>query len=156
MRWRSHVIIGAALTFAVIYLLGQHDLEALGLLVAFGALSALVPDLDHDSSKGRKILDTAVIAFSLLAVYLWNCLGTICIPSGAKILPSLILFLAIVGGYFIAFRIFKPRHRGITHTLAANAVFGIALWVVFGDLIAIAGAIGYFSHLLADQHVKII
>ncbi len=156
MRWRSHVLIGAALSFAVIYLLGQHDAAALAMLAAFGAFSALVPDLDHDSSKGRKLLDAAVIAFALFAVYLWDCLGVICLPSAAKILPSLMLFLAIVGGYFIAFRIFKPRHRGITHTLAANAAFGIVLWVVFGDLIAIAGTVGYFSHLLADQHVKLV
>ncbi len=156
MRWRAHVLIGAMLSLAAVYLLGQRDIAALALLAAFGAFSALAPDLDHDSSKGRKILDVAVIAFALFAVYVWDCLGVLCVPSGAKILPALILFLALVGGYFIAFRIFKPRHRGITHTLAANAVFGIALWVVFGDLIAIAGTVGYFSHLLADRHVKMI
>ncbi len=156
MRWRSHILIGAVLVFAVLFLLGQSSGIGIWFLTAFGALSALVPDLDHDSSKGRKLLDTFIIVFALLAVYVWECGGGLCIPAPASLLPSMILFLAIIGGYFIAFRIFKPRHRGITHTLAANAVFGIALYVIFGDLIAVAGTVGYFSHLLADQHVKLI
>ena len=156
MRWRAHVLIGAFLSFAVLYILGTREPASLALLSAFGALSALVPDLDHDSSKGRKVLDMAVLLFALLAVYLWECGGQACVPSPAKALPSLMLFLAIVGGYFVLFRIFKPRHRGITHTLLANAAFGLALWVVFGDSIAIAGTVGYFSHLLADQHVKLV
>ena len=156
MQWRAHLLIGAFLSFAVIYLLGGRDIFSLALLSSFGALSALVPDLDHDSSKGRKVLDLAVLAFAVLAVYVWNCGGSACMPSPARILPSLMLFLAIVGAYFVLFRLFKPRHRGITHTIFANAVFGIALWVLFGDSIAIAGAVGYFSHLLADSHVKLV
>lgn len=155
MRWRAHVLIGAFLSFAVLYLLGARDPIGLALLSSFGALSALVPDLDHDSSKGRKILDMAVLIFSLLAVYLWDCGGTACVPAPAKALPSIMLFLAIVGGYFILFLVFKPKHRGITHTLLANSAFGLALWLIFGDSIAIAGTVGYFSHLLADGHVKL-
>ncbi len=155
MRWRAHVLIGVFLSFAVLYLFGMRDLAGLALLSAFGGLSAMVPDLDHDSSKGRKILDVLAMLFSLLAVYLWNCGGAVCVPSTARALPTLMLFLALMGGYFVLFLLFKPSHRGITHTILANAVFGLALWVIFGDSIAMAGTVGYFSHLLADMHIKL-
>lgn len=156
MMWRAHALIGAALVIAVFYILGTHDLLQLVFLGGFGALSALVPDLDHDSSKGRKILDSAVIVFALVAAYLGGCGGAVCIPAAAGLLPMAVLFFAVVGAYFVLFRLFKPRHRGITHTLFANAVFGIALYALFGPTAAIGGSVGYFSHLLADNHVKML
>jgi membrane-bound metal-dependent hydrolase YbcI (DUF457 family) len=156
MMWRSHVVIGGALAIAVFYLLGTRDIIQLSFLGGFGALSALVPDLDHDSSKGRKVLDSVVIVFALVAAYLGGCGGTACVPQAGQIIPLAILSLAIVGLYFVLFRLFKPRHRGITHTLFANAVFGIALYLLIGSAVAIAGTAGYFSHLVADRHVRIV
>ncbi|MFN7990801.1 MAG: metal-dependent hydrolase [Candidatus Micrarchaeia archaeon] len=156
MRWRAHLLVGAVLVFCVSYLAGGRDPLSLALLSAFGALCALAPDLDHESSKGRKLLDAAVIAFAFLSAYIWSCGGAACLPSIAKLLPALIIFLAVLGCYLIIFRLFKPKHRGITHTIAANIVFAAALYVVFGEAIAAAGAVGYFSHLLADQHIRLV
>ncbi len=155
MDWRSHMLIGAALTLCVFYLTGTRDLVQLALFGILGAFSALVPDLDHDSSKGRKWLDGAFTVFALLSVYLGSC-GGICIPTAGSLGPMAILFFAMIGAYFILFRFFKPRHRGITHTIFACAVFAVGMYFFFGLRPAIAGLSGYFSHLLADQHVKMI
>jgi membrane-bound metal-dependent hydrolase YbcI (DUF457 family) len=154
MRWRSHAVIGAALSGLVFWFLGVREPVLLASLAAFGALSALVPDLDHESSKGRKILDVCFVAFALLAVYLGGCGLRLC--GQETLLPLALAFLALMGAYFILFRFFKPRHRGITHTLLACGAFGLLLYLIAGPALALAGFAGYLSHLIADNHVKLI
>jgi hypothetical protein len=123
---------------------------------AFAGLSALVPDLDHDSSKGRKWLDVAFIGFAFMTVYGSGCGTDLCIPGMAQLGEMLVTFLAMAGAYFLFFRFLKPRHRGITHTLVACFVFSVLLYFMAGKNLALAGAVGYFSHLVADLHVKLV
>jgi membrane-bound metal-dependent hydrolase YbcI (DUF457 family) len=137
--------------------MGTHSILGLAVLSAFGALSALAPDLDHESSKGKKMLDMALILLAAVIAIASGCGGNICIPSSISGLGSIvIMFLVIVGAYFITFILFKPRHRGITHTLAACLVFGILVFLIAGPRLALAGFIGYLSHLIADGIVKIL
>lgn len=156
MMWRSHIVIGAILAIIVFWVIGTRDFPTLAILGVFGALCALAPDLDHESSKGRKILDIAFIAFAAITAYLGACSGKVCLPAIISIYPAAIVFLALVGTYFILFRLFKPRHRGITHTLVACLVFGVLIYLVAGWTLAIAGSIGYLSHLFADGLIKVI
>lgn len=150
------MLIGGVLSGGVFYLIGSRDIFSLILIVIFGAFSALVPDLDHDSSKGRKLLDACVIVFAFLGGYLWACGGIACIPDVSAVLPMIILSLLIIGIYFVLFTLFKPKHRGITHTIAACVAFAILLYLLLGLRLAMAGSLGYFSHLIADNHVKLV
>ena len=156
MRWRSHALIGAVFSGAFFYLQGTRDPFSLGLLALFGALCALAPDLDHEQSKGKKILDGAFVIFALLSVYLGECGGVVCLPAISSLERMILMFLAIVGVYAMIFMFFKPRHRGITHTIVAGLVFGVLIYLVAGLTLAIAGLVGYLSHLVADMHVKLI
>jgi len=155
MNWRSHVIVGLAFGAIVFFLLGAGLFELL-LVTAFAGLSALVPDLDHDASKGRQWLDLAFIGFAAMTVYGSGCGTKICLPEISTLGTMLITFLAMAGIYFLFFKFCKPKHRGITHTLAATAVFAILLYFIVGKTLALAGLVGYFSHLVADQHIKMI
>jgi membrane-bound metal-dependent hydrolase YbcI (DUF457 family) len=157
MRWRSHALIGAILAVFVFWVLGTRDILSLAAFAVFASLSGLVPDLDHDSSKGKKILDTAFILLAVSIAIASGCGGSVCIPSSFGGLGSMIaLSLVMMGAYFMAFKLFKPRHRGITHTLTAGFVFGIIVYLLAGSALALAGSIGYFSHLIADGIVKTI
>jgi membrane-bound metal-dependent hydrolase YbcI (DUF457 family) len=155
MDWRSHVFIGAILGLAVFLILGQ-DIFALMMLTAFSALSALVPDLDHDSSKGRQWLDVAFVGFAFMTVYGSACGTGICLPALSGFGAMIVTFLAMAGVYFLFFRFLKPRHRGITHTLVACFAFGVLLYFMTGRMLALAGIVGYASHLIADQHIRLI
>lgn len=155
MDWRSHAIIGAVLAGLVFWILGAGLFE-LALVTVFAGLSALAPDLDHDSSKGRQWLDLAFIGFAFLTVYGSGCGTSVCLPDLNTLGAMLVTFLAMAGIYFLFFRFLKPRHRGITHTLAATVVFAILLYFIVGRTLALAGLVGYFSHLVADQHIKMI
>jgi len=122
----------------------------------FGAISALVPDLDHDSSKCKRILDMMFISVAFFMIYFSKCGKNICFPSIDTIGQMAILFFAFLGIYFLFFRFFKPKHRGITHTIVAGVVFGVLVYLFAGWALALAGVVGYASHLLADNHVKMI
>ena len=143
MNWKSHALIGAVLVILVAFFIFKiSDYLLLFEFFVFGALSALVPDLDHSSSKGRQLLDKAVVIGSLLIVgFLQN---------------ALFFALAIIAVYFILFTFFKPAHRGITHSLVACFVFSVLVCFSFNLNFAIAGLIGYFSHLLADKEIKLV
>lgn len=155
MNWRGHIGVGAVFCAGVSYGLGAGWVQLLFAAV-FGALCALVPDLDHDMSKGRKWLDLLAIAFALMTAYSFVCRGSVCLPAVSAVEAAAVLFLAILGAYFLIFRLFKPRHRGITHTLVACFGFGVLMYLVAGGTIALVGAAGYFSHLLADRHIRLI
>ncbi len=155
MDWRSHIMIGAVLALAAFLIIGA-DIPTLIIVTAFGGLSALVPDLDHDSSKGRKWLDVAFIGFAFITVYGSACGSGFCIPGLGSVGGMLVAFLAMAGVYFLFFRFLKPRHRGITHTIAACAAFGILLFFMTDRTLALAGTLGYASHLAADRHIRLI
>ncbi len=161
MRWLAHAFIGATLTVIVLWVLsfagiGTRDLVSIVFLAIFGGICALVPDLDHENSKGRKVLDLVFIAFSAIVALGSGCGGSLCIPLSANTLAGiLIIFLALLGAYFILFRLLKPRHRGITHTVLAGFVFFVLVFAIAGLWLAVAGLTGYLSHLLADGHLKV-
>lgn len=156
MDWRSHAFIGAVFALAAGILLGRDGLIQLGFITIFGALCALVPDLDHDASKGRQWLDIAAVGFSFMMIYSSGCSTDFCIPGLDELKTMAMAFLALIGVYFLFFRFFKPKHRGITHTLFATIVFGILIYIFDGLTLGLIGMTAYFSHMIADQHIKLI
>lgn len=133
MNWKAHVAVGMILSAIAFYFLFK-TLDPM--LVAIAGFAALIPDLDTELSKGKKLLDLVVI---LLA-------GIIAITT-----KIWILFFAIVGAYFILYKFFKPKHRGITHTILSCLVFSVLVYFVAGTMPAFATFLGYLSHLLLDK-----
>ncbi len=163
MNWRPHFAIGCgavALAYIIAILLFNVYLWdnpiLIVLLVLFGGMSALVPDLDHHDSKGKALLDVGFVLVVAFYAYSTACSnGGLCLPPYDALISMLQLFLAMVGAYFLFFRFFKPAHRGITHTLLASVVYGVLIYVLLDINFAFAAAIGYFSHLGADGHIKL-
>lgn len=156
MKWKSHIAIGciiAALLFVFVYPVSD-TLRFLSLIL-FAGISALAPDLDNGESKGKKVLDICFMLVSLSYLYYSSCGYNLCIPSLAVITNIIIISLALIGIYFLLFRFFKPRHRGITHTFLAAFLYGILIFVLTDVLFAIAALVGYFSHLAADRHIRL-
>jgi len=156
MNWRSHAAIGILFAVVAMLIIGTRDIATLIIFGIIGGLSALVPDLDHDASKGRQLLDYGFIGFAFLSAYMSKCGSDVCLPSIEQLSGIATVFFAFVGVYFVFFKFFKPDHRGITHTILAAAVFGLLMYLFAGLHIAVAGFAGYFSHLAADNHIRII
>lgn len=154
MNWTSHMAIGALCGALLALFIGASLTESL-LLIPMASVSALAPDIDHDSSKIRKTANMAVpigaFAFSIAV----SCTGLFpCVLSNIGSIA--ILGLAITGLYAIIITFAKPKHRGITHTIFSALIFGLFIWLVSDIRLALAGFAGYSSHLFADMHIKII
>lgn len=137
MDWRSHLAIGIVLSFiAFAFIFGVRDVFVLIPLLLFSGVSALIPDIDHELSVGKRLLDAFAIGIAILV---------------ALAARSLLSFFAMLGAYFVIFKLLKPKHRGITHTPVFCFGFSVLIYLVAGMDFAIAAFIGYGSHLLADR-----
>ena len=144
MNANAHLLIGLVAGLAAPVVLG---LPLTVQCVAAAALGSLLPDADHHKTKAFRL---ASIAIGIAAFYLslspfkqrFGQFNGLLSAAGVGIAAGL------------AYALFKPRHRGITHTLLAAAVFGAALFLASGTAVAVAGTAAYFSHLLADKQIK--
>jgi len=154
MNWPEHALIGGLVGVILALFLGLPMLEA-ALVIAMASISALAPDIDHDSSKIRKIANVAVPIAAIGFAFVATCAeGAMCTLEDMR--SVVILGLAITGLYMIVITFFKPKHRGITHTIFSAIIFALFIYI-FSDLnFALAGFAGYLSHLAADKHIKII
>ena len=153
MNWPEHMFIGGLSGIILALLLSLPALEA-ALVIAMASVSALVPDIDHDSSKIRKIANVAVPVAAFGFSFAATCSGVMCNLEDLR--SVVILGLAITGLYMIVITFCKPKHRGITHTIFSALVFALFIYI-FSDLnFALAGFAGYSSHLVADKHIRMI
>ncbi|MFH2106454.1 MAG: metal-dependent hydrolase [Candidatus Micrarchaeota archaeon] len=145
MNWKAHVTIAIFLALFLFYFM-RFPFEVSLPLVIFAGLSALVPDLDHDMSKGRQMLNYAVFGYAIAFSY----------SASGSLGQKSIVFFAIIGAYFLIITFLKPRHRGIVHSILVCVLYSLLVYVLIGLNFAIAGFVGYFSHLLADKEMKLI
>ena len=154
MNWRPHFTIGA-FAGAILALILQYDIFVIFLAGIIGGISALAPDIDHDSSKIRKTADITVPIFGVFFALSASCYADItCIIGDWK--SIVISALAITGLYTIVITYLKPKHRGITHTVLFALIYFCLLYTVANFSFALFGFAGYASHLLADKHVRLI
>jgi len=148
------MFIGALFGVILAFVLGLPIIEG-ALVVLMSSICALAPDIDHDSSKIRKIANVTVPIAALGFSFAATCTaGYMCNLEDLR--AVVLLGLAITGVYMIVITFCKPKHRGITHTIFSALIFGLIIYV-FSDLnFALAGFTGYASHLVADKHIRII
>lgn len=156
MDWRSHALLAFTLALIVFGFVWPQPLLSMFGLAFLSGVSALLPDLDHEMSKGRKVLNHLVPFVALIVVSTHTCDSLACLLSLEKLGFILLLSLALIGIYTIFFTYLKPKHRGITHSLLFSFLYGAVLYLIAGVALALAGFIGYASHLLSDKRLKLI
>ena len=153
MNWIQHLIVGALAGLILCFFIGVPIHFAL-ILIIFSAFSALAPDIDHSSSKIRQIADFTVPVFSLFFAFFSICSDFSCIfANWMEIIKTALIFTGI---YAIIMIYLKPKHRGIIHTILFSFIYGTIVVFLAGWYFALSGFVGYFSHLLADKHIKLI
>ncbi len=155
MNYVGHLFVGFILCLVIVYFLYPnqiHNIKEVIIFLLVGTASALIPDLDHPKSKGTKILNITV--FILLILFSFNLFLK---DFSVESIITFIFFSAVFCFAWLGLSsIIRPKHRGITHTFLALVIYSIILYFVFGFLFLLCGAVGYFSHLLADKCFKIV
>ncbi|PIT85112.1 hypothetical protein COU36_05130 [Candidatus Micrarchaeota archaeon CG10_big_fil_rev_8_21_14_0_10_59_7] len=114
-------------------------------LAAVILLGALAPDVDHAKSKIFRIV-VGALAFCAAA------LAYLTLPAASRIMGAIIAAVAVV--LFVL--LLKPRHRGITHSFLALAVFGAVVFALTrSQELALYGGVAFLSHLAADMEFKL-
>lgn len=122
----------------------------------FCSVGALLPDVDESHSAAFRSLRAALGATTFFAaLYLLSQAGFS--------MRTVVLAAVLAAAAIAALYVLKPRHRGITHTLRAGAVYAAAVFALCYFLIpdaalsltvALFGFGGYASHLALDKKVK--
>lgn len=148
MNWPAHLIASLAAALALAFFLQIPFTPA---LVAIAILAGIAADVDNSESKAFKlfaaIVFAAVFVLSRQFFSLQPKLEEFAIPA------AIISAFAAIGLIFI----FKPKHRGITHSFLAAAIFAVIIFALLNDLKLAAIAFAcYSTHLLLDLEFKIV
>jgi hypothetical protein len=103
-----------------------------------------LPDLDLRNSKASQALYLLALGAALFAAY------QLTLGAGKGMLQFAIALAEIVVALLALDWFLRPRHRTIMHSAIAALALAAACFFVFGWQLALACAIGYISHLVAD------
>ena len=139
------------------FLFNVKDVFTLAILIVFAVISSLLPDLDNKISKGTDLADKAAIILSFAFVISNTCTNSFsCFLDSSSLKTIFIYSLVLIGAYFIIVTFIRPVHRGMTHSLVLCFGFSVLIYFLLGFNFAVAGLIGYGSHLLADRELKLV
>ncbi|MGB9719378.1 MAG: metal-dependent hydrolase [Candidatus Anstonellales archaeon] len=142
MNWPAHVLFGLVAGAVAVYFFNLDYF-----LLVFSILGALAPDIDHDSSKIRKIVDWSFPILALFMAY----------AHFKTINETVFVYaLALIGIYHIVITYLKPKHRGITHTFVFAFIISAIIYFLFSLNAGILFFIGYASHLISDLKLKAV
>lgn len=148
MDWKAHLLIGCIFGAVVGASLFGFGVAKLALFCAVSGFCALLPDLDMRKSKSSQLLFAAVSIAALAAIVSYS--------EGGKrdVFESALFGAILVAGFLLLDMLIRPKHRGLMHGMLFLAIIGIGAYFALGWFFAVALAIGYVSHLLADMCVK--
>ncbi|MEM4348274.1 MAG: metal-dependent hydrolase [Candidatus Anstonellaceae archaeon] len=135
MKWQAHLLFGLVAGAALGWLL-RADGWKLASICAISGFFSLLPDIDLDSSKISQIMRLFLV---LVAIAL------------GLMFRSLLVAFLLLAGTWAAWVLFRPRHRGITHTLIFALVCFAAGFALFGWQEGLAAFVGVASHIAADK-----
>ncbi|MFH0973740.1 MAG: metal-dependent hydrolase [Candidatus Micrarchaeota archaeon] len=160
MRFWQHLAIALAAAFAATAFLYPDataaplaNLRLLAQIAAVTILGAALPDVDLPKTKQFKLVAAfvALAAFALARDFFAQRFAQ-ATPLEATVAGVAVAF-AVLGVIYVA----KPRHRGVTHSLVALALFALAIFA-FTQSVALAGfgALAFATHLAADWELKLL
>jgi membrane-bound metal-dependent hydrolase YbcI (DUF457 family) len=156
VRWQAHVAVAVVLIVLASAAFGFPAPVSVSLpfamLVLACAVSSMVPDLDHERSKGSRSL----FIFLCLAAVVLAASATLTSISPDAVFNFAIYSLAQIGALFLIIKVLRPKHRGITHSLSALVLFASVVFLISrSPQVTFACFLGYLSHLLADFEIKL-
>ena len=150
--WKVHLVFNLILIFIWIRILlnyGFNDYLLLASLIFLSSFLSVFPDIDTPKSKIRDYF--SIIITSIIVVYL---ILNLTINSLLSLFVTFIFF-------YLLFRFFPIKHRGITHRFEFSILFSfimtMILWFMFEFSLTefmvyfFVILTGYLSHIFLDK-----
>jgi membrane-bound metal-dependent hydrolase YbcI (DUF457 family) len=147
MFWRAHLFVGLSLGAFASYLLKPGLPDSL-LFCAISGVSSLLPDLDIRNSKASQ----ATYFAAFLAVLALAYQSSFAKGDGFSEFAS--SFGIIAAALLAIDLLFRPRHRGVMHSMGFLLAIAVVCYLAFGAMASAAFLLGYSSHLLSDRLVR--
>ncbi len=159
-NYRQHITFASALgvlySAAAFLMMGVHWFYGT-VATLLATLGGLLPDLD--SSSGVELKGFTGILGVLAAVAVWDSFGKVDPPPIFEVhLWAMVLAFVLVRHGLRRVLSRLAKHRGISHSLPTCAAWGLATYLYYPSpyhglrvLMALAVAVGFFSHLLLDE-----
>ena len=169
MTGKSHKAIGTAVGIAITIYGLRNGINAAPLALVSAPIAAMLPDVDHNSSKyGRGRQQIAKIAVALAGLVLVAAAWYYSAYIAANYTALLTMALGVVGPAATLIIIgqtkwaknligFASKHRGITHTLVIPVCMVLAAPFVrepYFRILLFGLVAGYLSHIVADCLTK--
>ncbi|MDP3742331.1 MAG: metal-dependent hydrolase [Candidatus Micrarchaeota archaeon] len=141
MNHFGHMVVGGIVGLVAMLILKEFSLP----LVAICLLGSILPDIDLKQSKASQIVQPIAVlgvAF-LLYPFFSTKFGAL-----AAVVVSLAISAAVI---FLVLFPLRLKHRGITHSWKAAAVFSIIGGLLLGINGGIIALLSYASHLVVDR-----
>ena len=144
--YKTHIIIGLLSSVALFVLFKDIGLSIIVSSLILSIIGSVLPDIDHENSKVFKAVELILkLGFSGFIV--------------SSLYPDFFLAFVIVILWLISARkiliVFKPKHRGITHTIKGTLVFSVIIlitsYILMNNIIpSLFFIVSYLSHIAAD------
>lgn len=152
------IIVGAC-SGALGFFLLKIDLLHCSLAFMLGAFGAILPDLDHDESIPlREVFNVAAAVIPFIVI----------IKLMERDVDMAILTVIFGGGYLfiriVVCAVFKviTKHRGMFHSIPAMVIVGEIVFLTYISstwqiklFLAVAGMLGFLSHLVLDALISV-
>ncbi|MCL2526778.1 MAG: metal-dependent hydrolase [Defluviitaleaceae bacterium] len=164
MTGKTHKVIGIAtgIAFSIYGLRHGNPAAILGMVSA--PMAAMLPDIDHGSSrigKTRKIAANLVVALAIVALVVSAWSYSWYIESYRTLVLTLLIVAAPITALFWLSQTkwgrstigFVTKHRGIMHTLLLPIFMFFAVGFIneiYFRILVLGALVGYLSHILAD------
>ncbi len=122
-------------------------------IAAVTVLGAALPDVDLPKTRQFRV----VAAFVALAVFaLARDFFVQRFPSATQLEAAVAGAVAAAAALGVVYAV-KPRHRGVTHSFAALAVFALGVFALTqSPLVAGFAALAFATHLACDWEIKLL
>lgn len=134
MNYKDHLLGYTGMTLFLLIYLPKPEIPTLLAGFFIGAVYALLPDIDSQSSKINNIVETLLALGFVLTVLKISEWGS---------LPALTLAVIMITIQLL-------KHRGWMHKLSTGAVLSLP-WYMLNPAVGVFAFWGFITHLLLDM-----
>lgn len=141
--WKTHLFFSSLICIVSIIYTTKEQMDFNYLWFFLVLLFGILPDIDHDNSLIRKIVNVILLTLFVFSLLFYKYTAQI--------------HFIYLGIFFIVIALIlkTTNHRGVIHSIFAGLIFIIPIFY-FNKLASLLCFTSYFLHLVVDSEIKLL